>query len=503
VLSKLNAKQISQSLLNKVSVSKLTLIGFLLVALPLTIALLFSSNKLNQLAQQSTNAVYYVAQLTQLNNKLSDRLVSVERYASQYIVLQDIGLLYNFLEQQASLLNIIEHYLKQQQDLTLVALLKELSVGSIKIEQLLNQQSSNKLSLEALQGRFKELVSLQHKIKQRSDTIINEQATNIDFAAEKINNKIINSLYIIPITLLIAIIFVLLITKPLKLLISKINVLEQGNFSQIIKVNGTSEVEEIADALEMMRKRLHTLELQKSSFIRHISHELKTPLAAIREGTELIYDNSVGPLNDDQQEICDIIRGSVNRLQRLIEDLLDFNIVLDSTSLQSLEEINLPTIVTQAIELRKLDIKRKSLVINMNSAPITFFSNSKQVSVILDNLLSNAIKFSPLGGIININCKDTFTDKNQQLIIEIIDQGPGIDKNLKSKVFDAFYQGPAPRDNQIKGSGLGLTIVKELLMRLNGSIALSENKTFNHKKSSIKQKSVGSCITIILPKQQP
>ncbi len=516
VRSKLAAKQLSQSLLKRISINKLTLVAFLLVSLPLTIALLLSANKLNQLAQQSTNAVYYVAQLTQLNNKLSDRLVIVERYASQYVVLKDTVLFDKFIQQKDTLLNDIDDSLGQQQDFTLVALLKELSVGIKKIERNLINNNLNTLSnlahssgpsLEVLQQKFKVLVNLQSKIKSRSDTLINEQATNIDYAADKINNNIINSLYIIPVTLLIALIFLLLITKPLKQLISKINNLEQGNFSEEINVNGTSEVEEIAQALEMMRKRLHALELQKSSFIRHISHELKTPLAAIREGTELIYDNSVGPLNDDQQEICDIIRTSVNRLQRLIEDLLDFNIVLDSTSLQDAEKIYLPALIDQAITLRKLDIKRKNLVIDHNGSLVHFYSNSKQVSVILDNLLSNAIKFSPLGGIITINYTDAsnnnsannHTNKDQRLTIEITDQGPGISSNLQEKVFDAFYQGPAPRDNQIKGSGLGLTIVKELLMRLNGDITLSNNDTASHDKSSLKQHSIGSCVTITLP----
>ena len=73
-------------------------------------------------------------------------------------------------------------------------------------------------------------------------------------------------------------------------------------------ISGT--VKEINEALNSMGNRLHALELQKSSFIRHISHELKTPLAAIREGTELLYDNSVGSLNNDQQEITKIIRNS-------------------------------------------------------------------------------------------------------------------------------------------------------------------------------------------------
>ncbi|MDG1753032.1 MAG: ATP-binding protein, partial [Thalassotalea sp.] len=192
-------------------------------------------------------------------------------------------------------------------------------------------------------------------------------------------------------------------------------------------------------------------------------------LAAIREGTELLYDNSVGALNDDQQEITNILKQSVSRLQNLIEDLLDFNIVLDSTSLQDAERSELTTIIEQSIALRKLDIQSKQLVVFTNLQPLNIQTNIKQLSVILDNVLSNAIKYSPQDGKISI----TTQIENNEIMLIITDQGPGIKASMHQKVFDAFYQGTPPIDSTIKSSGLGLTIVKELLMRLNGDIHLA------------------------------
>jgi len=279
-------------------------------------------------------------------------------------------------------------------------------------------------------------------------------------------------------------IFIYLITKPLRRLIEKIQSLEQGNFEQTIEIQGAPEIVEIADALEVMRKRLHALELQKSSFIRHISHELKTPLAAIREGTELIYDNSVGELNSEQKEICEIIKTSSHRLQTLIEDLLNFNIVLDSTSLQDVQQIQINSLIEKAIDERKLDIKRKHIIIENNTPCITIYGNEKQFSVVLDNLLSNAIKYSEVNGTIYINSKVS----NGLLSIAIIDSGTGIAEESLPQIFDAFYQGAAPKDSQIKGSGLGLTIVKELMMRLNGDISIKNNQDN------------GVCVTLTLPR---
>jgi len=493
----------------KFSISQLTLLGFTLVALPLVMALLFSANKLNKLAQQSTQSIYYVAQLSQLSNKLGDALANTERSASQYLVLKDADLYKAYNEQQYKLSKLIEQALTNQQDNKLILLLTSLKTHDAQIKQNISAVANNltnssayeeypnkkTIELSKLQQQFKQLITIKEKIKQRSNIIINKQAKNIDHFAKQTSDNLINSLFSIPITLLIAVIFILLITRPLKRLINKINTLEQGNFQEKISLDGTSEVIAIAEALETMRQRLHSLELQKSSFIRHISHELKTPLAAIREGTELIYDHSVGSLNDDQQEICKIIKTSVNRLQRLIEDLLDFNIVLDSTSLLKAENISFNNLLDKVIEQRKLEIKRKKLVLNFHGSPLSLYCNAKQLSVILDNLLSNAIKYAPVASSITIKQ----LNKGDRLTISIIDKGPGISPAQQAQVFDAFYQGTPPENSQIKGSGLGLTIVKELVMRLHGHIKIEskiESKVEGKKDNSAK---LGTNITVSLP----
>ena len=242
--------------------------------------------------------------------------------------------------------------------------------------------------LKPLQIKFNTLNILYENITQRSNELNTSYINNIKQAAQAVRDIMIQSLVIIPVSVLLAALFIYLITSPLKTLTSNIVRLQQGNFDHEINVLGSPEIQEIAQALENMRTRLQALELQKSSFIRHISHELKTPLAAIREGTELLYDNSVGELNAEQQEISHIIKDSVFRLQQHIEDLLDFNIVLDSTSLQDSELIQINEVVLQVISDRKLDIKRRKLIFTKHLNNISLISNRKQIAVIIDNILS-------------------------------------------------------------------------------------------------------------------
>ena len=441
--------------LETLSIKKLTLLGFSLVALPLVAALLYSAAQINQLSNQSEDAIFNAAEFTETTKQLSELLVKMERYASQSIVLKNKELTNNYFAEEEILLNLISKSLVNHHDTQLKKMsgqfLNEIKV----INTLLSPNNKQTLYLTQLQDQFKLLAKTNQRINQRSNELIYNQARNVKTSAKTVRQTMLNSLLIIPVTILIAIFFIIIITKPLKKLIAQIQQLEQGNFEHKINLKSSPEVNEIVDALEVMRTRLHALELQKSSFIRHISHELKTPLAAIREGTELLYDNSVGALNPDQQ--------------RLIEDLLDFNIVLDSTSLQDSEKLIVTQVITNVLKERKLDIKRKSLNIQTSFSNIAIYSNAKQLAVILDNLLSNAIKYSPEYSAISI----TTTLHNEELLITLSDQGMGLNEQVINKVFDALYQGPAPQGNEIKGSGLGLTIVKELLMRINGDISVS------------------------------
>ena len=457
--------------LQTLSIKKLTLLGFSLVALPLVIALLYSATQINQLANQSENAIFNTAEVTETNKLLSELLVKMERYAGQSIVLKNDELSDNYFAEEEILINLINTRLINQNDTALKKIGKKFLNQIEEINKLLSSNYQQIVYLVELQDQFKLLAKTNQRINQRSNELIYNQAREVKTSARIVRQTMLNSLLIIPITILIAVFFIIIITKPLKKLISQIQQLEQGNFEHKINLKSSPEVNEIVDALEVMRTRLHALELQKSSFIRHISHELKTPLAAIREGTELLYDNSVGELNPDQQEISDIIRTSVSRLQRLIEDLLDFNIVLDSTSLQDSEKIIVTHVINKVINERKLDIKRKNIHIQTTFNNVAVYSNAKQLTVILDNLLSNAIKYSPENNVISI----ATALQKEQLIITLSDHGMGLNEQVISKVFDAFYQGPAPMGNEIKGSGLGLTIVKELLMRINGDISVSSS----------------------------
>ncbi len=465
--------------------------GFSLVAIPLVISLLFGASQVNTLAKDSEEAIIDVKKILDSLQMLKSSQIKMERSAAQYLVLRDAALAKSYLNQSQQILMVTQKFIVASSDEELQKLVETYVdtvtyLVKVTIPNAEKKPSNDVDILQPIQEKFNLLTENYEQISRHSNVLNAQQVNRIKQAAQATRDIMIRSLVIIPVSLLIAAVFIFLITTPLKRLTKSILRLQQGQFDKEIQLIGSPEIQEIAQALENMRTRLHALELQKSSFIRHISHELKTPLAAIREGTELLYDHSVGELNAEQQEISHIIKKSVFRLQKHIENLLDFNIVLDSTSLQDSEQMLIDDTITQVLSDRKLDIKRKKINIKRQLSSIYLVSNCKQIAVIIDNLLSNAIKYSPNEGVIVIS---TIIQEGQ-LLLTVSDQGMGISDEHQSKVFDAFFQGPPPADSHVKSSGLGLTIVKELILRLNGHIAIISNQ----------KQQAGTKIKITLPR---
>ena len=130
---------------------------------------------------------------------------------------------------------------------------------------------------------------------------------------------------LIPGTIVLVIFFIVLVARPIRQIDEAISQLGQSGFSKPIAVKGPTDLEKLGRQLEWLRMRLLELAQEKNRFLRHMSHELKTPLASIREGTELLLDGTLGELDKPQQEVADILRRNGMKLQQLIENLLSFS----------------------------------------------------------------------------------------------------------------------------------------------------------------------------------
>jgi two-component system, NtrC family, sensor histidine kinase GlrK len=211
---------------------------------------------------------------------------------------------------------------------------------------------------------------------------------------------------------------------------------------------------------------------ERNRFLRHMSHELKTPLANIREGTELLMDGVVGELDSNQREVTGILRENGIKLQRLIENLLSFSAWKTSSVGLEATEFRLRPLVKQVLENQQLTLLGQRVRLDVRVEDVTLVADRGKLRLILDNLLSNAIKYSPKGGTIHLGARSA----EQQLLLDVADSGPGIAPEERGHIFDAFYTGKAAKGGSVKGTGIGLSVVLEFVSAHGGTVQIVDGE---------------------------
>jgi two-component system sensor histidine kinase GlrK len=266
--------------------------------------------------------------------------------------------------------------------------------------------------------------------------------------------------------------FTFLIMRPIRQIDDAINQLGQGTFSKTIAVRGPSDLRKLGQQLEWLRTRLLEIAQERNRFLRHMSHELKTPLAGVREGTELLLDGAVGELTSGQREVGEILRDNSIRLQQLIENLLSFSAWQTRHTGLELTQFRLRPLIKSALETHQLTLLAQRMHLDLKVDDIELHADRAKLKLILDNLLSNALKYSPKGGTIFVHAHH---DKGQ-LVLDVADTGPGIAISERAAVFEAFYSGRAPVSGHLKGTGIGLSVVSEFVLAHGGTIEIMDGQ---------------------------
>jgi two-component system sensor histidine kinase GlrK len=276
-------------------------------------------------------------------------------------------------------------------------------------------------------------------------------------------------LALFPVVIFLVIGFTILIARPIRQIDEAIRRLGQADFSAPVIVGGPEDLQHLGERLDWMRQRLADLEQQKNRFLRHMSHELKTPLTALREGAELLSDEVVGKLSPEQREVAEILRHNSIELQKLIEDLLSYGASQSHKSALDVARVELRRVVKRVFDDQKLALRSKGLKLNVDVQDLTLTADFEKVRVMLDNLVSNAIKYSPARGTIAVFARQAGKD----VYIDVVDQGPGIGAEERKLVFEPFYRGRHAADTLVKGTGIGLSVVREYAQMHGGNAEIA------------------------------
>jgi len=277
---------------------------------------------------------------------------------------------------------------------------------------------------------------------------------------------------LLPLAIVAVFVLTVGVGRPLRQLDRAISELGEGTFTNPIEVSGPHDLERLGGQLEWLRQRLLDLAHERNRFLRHMSHELKTPLANIREGTELLMDGAVGELDSNQREVAAILRENGIKLQRMIENLLSFSAWQTSSVGLEASEFRLRPLVKQVLENQQLTLLSQRVRLDVRVDDLTMIADRGKIRLILENLVSNAVKYSPKGGTIHLQARAA----GPQLVLDVADSGPGIPVEDRAHVFDAFYTGRAARGTAVKGTGIGLSVVLEFVAAHGGTVQIIDGQ---------------------------
>src|SRR5580765_8160686 len=451
----------------------LLLAGFTLVALPLVGALAYSAWNTERLAGQSRSAVFNASQAARASRALVERIGTIERLAQQAAVLDDPELLQGYARVHRSFRQLADEIGQLPLDGSQLGALNRAVGYEQALYDLLTGLPRVRVEAAEITERVDQLIDAAREVLAINNLIVDREVERLRASADEVQRGLILLLlFSTAVALTIALALTRYISRPIAAIDNAIRQLGAADFSRPIAVRGPEDLRYLGRRLDWLRRRLEEFETQKNRFLRHVSHELKTPLTALREGAELLHDKVAGPLTPGQAQIVGILRDNSVKLQRLIEELLDYQRALHAAESLEMKTVMLDEMVAEAARAHELAARSKGLRLALDAESTLVEADPDKLRSVLDNLISNAVEFTPSGGTITVRARAM----SGEAVIEVIDSGPGIPVEERESIFNLFFRGRTKAEtganSSVKGSGLGLAIARELVEAHGGRIAV-------------------------------
>lgn len=451
---------------------------FLLIAAALGGAAAQAMLALEHVALQGREASQDAAALTAQVQRLAERTVAMERSARQFLVLDDGALRARFQaawadarDTQAALAGTLNAAAARQ----LFADWNSQADAAWRIVQ--NPGRARQAALQRLTPLFARLHGINQALAQQSQQAMDRRSDAVLAELEQ-QRRLISGLVVgaILLAVLLGLGFGHWLLRPLTDVEAAIGRLGDNRFDQPVDVRGPVDLRRLGRQLEWLRQRLATLESDKTRFVRHISHELKTPMASIREGAALLRDGVAGPLTSDQAEIVRILGDNSAALQHQIEGLLSYQALASDAQQLRRQPVKLKTLLARVVDEQRLLWQAKGLQVQLEAASTTALVDGDKLAAVFANLLVNAVRFSPPGGAIRL----VLAQDAAGVSIDCIDEGAGVAAEDVEHIFDPFYQGRHQPPGARRGSGIGLSIVREIVQAHGGSCRLLASERGAH-----------------------
>lgn len=450
------------------SLLQLVMFSFFAALVPLCVAILFTVQTLGELTDQNRKVTQTVVEMTRLEQEIQRDVLELERRAGQFLTLADAELGELFMRERAILLkklrSLENRVPSQSPDLDRLIT----SLSGLSLDTIILQENAPETDLSSRIGHEFSVITDQSKaVKQwlltSVDRLLRDNASE---AESHIESLIFQLSLLTTATLALLLLFAFWINKPVKDLKNEIHQLGTAGLSHPIEISGPLEMQALGSELEWLRQSLHESEQQKEQFLRHISHELKTPLSSLREGADLLAEEVTGHLSRQQHEIVAIVRDNGIELQRLIENLIDYN-NLPHQEL-NFESFSVNELWQELIGHYSISLDKKALNLSQRNEVERWKADRYKLKTSLDNLLSNAVNYTPAGGQIDIVSRE----QAGNLVVDVANSGEPIPEKDFERVFEPFVQSAAKRTGPIKGSGIGLSVARDCIESQGGSLSI-------------------------------
>ena len=449
------------------SFPQLLLVAFVLIGALLGAAALRALFSLDTIMAQSRESTTQAIALSTAAQSLSERSLTMERAARQALVLGDRQLRQRFEEAAGHARDILRRLESNE-------LPPEFSRQWLQqlsdVEALLDGSPETALDRERAVARaFRELDGHSAAIAQQVQAIIGNRNDALQDRVEKSRRQLTQQvLGSIALAAVMALGFGVWLARPFQRLEKAIVGLGENRLDLPIDIPGPPDVRRVSQQLEWLRLRLTELDADKARFLRHVSHELKTPLASLHEGVAVLGDGVAGPLNPSQAEVVSILQHNTQLLQHQIEALLRFNAAAFEARQLQREPTDLLALVEEQIETQRLRWQSHQLSVRAEGPSMVLPVDREKMASAIGNLLSNAIRFSPQGGLVRL----VLQDDAGRACLDVIDQGPGVAEADRDRVFEPFYRGERQPTDTVRGTGIGLSIVHEYIGAHGGRVQL-------------------------------
>jgi len=452
------------------SFRQLLLFAFLLITALLVGVALRSVLQYDALMTQSRNAAQRALTLSGAAQSLAERSAAMERAGRQSLVLNDAVLRRRFEDATRDAYGVVQRLVDNG---LAPEAADEWRKQSGAIEALLAGPQETALARESSMAmQFRDLDTQNTQLAQQAQVLIQTQndalADRIESARIRLMREVLAASAL---ALALALAFGVWLARPFKRLERAIVGLGENRLDEPIDIRGPADVRRVSEQLEWLRLRLTELDADKARFLRHISHELKTPLAALREGVSLLEDGVTGALNPAQREVTTILQQNTVSLQGQIEALLRFNAAAFEARQLKRERVELLGLIEEQVHGQRLQWQALALAVKVEGEEIRVSADPDKLGTAIANLLSNAIRFSERGGTIRF----AVSSAPGAVHIDITDAGPGIAQADRERIFEPFFRGERQPEYAVKGSGIGLSIVQEYIAAHGGRVVLLDD----------------------------